>query len=558
MAKFGYDDHNSSLNTNTLKLSNVYTNWGYLFLNADEECRALMQELVDEEHGGFVLVKPQDFALHMLDLFFNLSPEIQPLFDGYDAMQIAGMEQVYRTNPKSMVMRLADDLRENEFNGSGQRFAANIYPMTPEGFSQWPSDWAFPIYVDDNMPGENAVHIINEVMESSDPEEYEEYYCYGGDFFYKRKDSPKYWMDEDDEADVSFDTIEEMKQYINNGGWEGTHAPEPTPEVEEVASDVDELPEGENESIWSEKRKAFIKIARNGEPGVWDDDLNVFVLTEESKNDTEPVTAGIVDKASEAQPEINWSDTKTGISEKEEYSALVKKLAFAQHKLAKTKNSYRKPTLGAPRKAPVKMEQWKKDALKRLEGEVSKALKAIDRFKFNHAGLRQVMRQLNIPAASWNGSGMVKEWGNWTQGYKINDGGWSPEKVDLYQIGKEKFLNLIKTLEAKGFEIDVVSEPSKAINGDSVAYFTIEQYHTDEDLKGNTKLNEDAPVSPWALAVGPAVVLSVVVASVIREYKKGKAKAEAGGVKMDGATRKKVLVNALQKAILEVQKAHNS
>jgi hypothetical protein len=71
----------------------------------------------------------------------------------------------------------------------------------------------------------------------------------------------------------------------------------------------------------------------------------------------------------------------------------------------------------------------------------------------------------------------------------------------------------------------------------------------------NTPLNEDAAPSPWSIAIGGGVTLAVVVAVIIREYKKLKQKAVAAGKPVDLALKKTLLLKALSAAANEVQNA---
>jgi hypothetical protein len=72
---------------------------------------------------------------------------------------------------------------------------------------------------------------------------------------------------------------------------------------------------------------------------------------------------------------------------------------------------------------------------------------------------------------------------------------------------------------------------------------------------GQQTLNEDAPPSPWVIAIGAGLTLTVAIACIIREYKKIKQKAISSGKQIDFAMKKTMLLKAISATATEIQNA---
>jgi hypothetical protein len=168
---------------------------------------------------------------------------------------------------------------------------------------------------------------------------------------------------------------------------------------------------------------------------------------------------------------------------KANWSMLVSGLASAQKRLRERKTQYRGTgaktgQLGGAQKA----------ILRGLTSDVDKILRQMESFKYNQKGMRKACRDAGLQPATFNSSGMVKGWGNWSRGYSVTMSDYMPEKIDLYQISKDEFAKVLTNLISAGFKISSSSEPDKAINGDRVATITVEQFHSDAAL--DTKVVE--------------------------------------------------------------------
>jgi hypothetical protein len=171
---------------------------------------------------------------------------------------------------------------------------------------------------------------------------------------------------------------------------------------------------------------------------------------------------------------------------RDEYKALKAALLHMQDKVRLTKDKYRSPSTV---KKPLRLEPWQRENIRRAERDVEKAYNAIERFKHNQKGMRDACKAAGLSAATFNQSGMVKGWGNFSKGYQISPT-YPLEIINLYQVSKDEYCKVLDELTVKGFKVISSDMPSKAINGDSVATIAVEQYHADDDLLSLEQLNE--------------------------------------------------------------------
>jgi hypothetical protein len=120
---FLYNDHNSSLNTDELRLTNVWQNWGYIWHCSGEEARNALDSVCTDH--GTPIGSWEDIAETVLDLFeddsdfFELFVELTPSYTLAEARAIAVAAE---TNRQEIIDKMVSEWSKQGFNGTDKYF----------------------------------------------------------------------------------------------------------------------------------------------------------------------------------------------------------------------------------------------------------------------------------------------------------------------------------------------------------------------------------------------------------------------------------------------------
>jgi hypothetical protein len=158
----------------------------------------------------------------VLNIFAGLS-DFRALFDGYDSGDAEIIAELIKDDTGALEkfrIKIYDIFEKilSDFNNAEKAINGD----SPEGFTLVDTEYPFSFWVADGYDwGSYAKDVLGEIIESADPENYSNYYAYQGTFFYEYSYKPGFWHDDDDEATVNFQTIDEMKSWISENYEDG-------------------------------------------------------------------------------------------------------------------------------------------------------------------------------------------------------------------------------------------------------------------------------------------------------------------------------------------------
>jgi hypothetical protein len=199
-----------------MKLSNIWSDFSILFQYASNTDKARLMQIVDRSTGELT-VTPEEFCEELLEQYCSAN-SFRMLFD-YSTLEENAILLNYPDNREAFIGKLVRDLVGQQFNGDGAVFTPVV---------EWPgyilvdTAWPFKFFVFEDHDGDNdqdiATPLLDEVISTASNgyiQEKEIFFAYKKALFYKNSGDAAFLMDDDDEADVSMQSIDAMQDYID-------------------------------------------------------------------------------------------------------------------------------------------------------------------------------------------------------------------------------------------------------------------------------------------------------------------------------------------------------